>query len=96
MGIEKPSGVWFTSFLRSCVEESVKKGYSKMPLYQEQALYLRQRKEFAVEVKEGLVPVQVDMSGKTFFPGKGRVSHGDRGGRRGRGGIVRGRGCYYH
>jgi len=94
MGIEKPSGAWFTSFLRSCVEASVEKGYSKMPLNQKHALYLRQMKEPDVEVREGLVPVQVDLSGKTFFPGTIGFGQGHRGGRGGRGGRGRGRGGY--
>lgn len=88
MGVERPSEEWFTGFLRRCVEASAEKGYSRMPFDQEQALWLRLRKEPGVEVRGGLVAVPVEMDGESFFPGRGRAA----GEERGRGGRGRGRG----
>jgi hypothetical protein len=76
MGIGKPSAEWFTNFLRECVEASHRKGYSKMPLNQGQAMTLRRWKEPRVEVAEGVCFLDVNMSGRSFFPGNG----GGRGG----------------
>ncbi|TVY25844.1 putative ubiquitin-conjugating enzyme E2 W-B [Lachnellula hyalina] len=76
MGVERPSEEWFTGFLRRCVEASAEKGYSKMPFYQEQALWLRLKKEPGVKVREGLVAVPVEMAGKSFFPGRGGRGRG--------------------
>jgi ubiquitin-protein ligase len=76
-----PTAASFTTFLRGCVEDSVRKGYSKMPLTQGEALTLRMKKEPGVEVASGVYPEHVNMLGKTFFPGTG----GRFGGRRGRG-----------
>jgi ubiquitin-protein ligase len=96
MGIEKPNGEWFTCFLRRCVEASHEKGYSRMPFYQEQALWLRLGKERGVEVREGLVPVVVTVE-KIFFPGRGGGGPARRGGGGGgRGGHGRGRGRLNH
>lgn len=70
MGIEKPSGEWFTEFLRKCIKASEEKRYSKMPFSQNHALWLRQEKEPSVEVQPNFPAVPVDMSGRSFFPGK--------------------------
>jgi ubiquitin-protein ligase len=78
MDIGKPSATWFTNFLKDCMEASVKKGYSKMPLTQNHALALRQRKEPGVQVAEGVYPLEVDVSRVSFFPGKGGFQ-GNRG-----------------
>jgi ubiquitin-protein ligase len=81
MGIGKPSAAWFTKFLRECVEASHRKGYSKMPLTQGQAMTLRRAKEPTVEVAEGVCFLDVNMSGRSFFPGNGggRDGVGQRG-----------------
>jgi hypothetical protein len=78
MDIGKPSAAWFTNFLKQCVEASIKRGYSKMPISQCHALALRQRKEPSVEVAEGVIALDVDMSRISFFPSKGGVQ-GNRG-----------------
>jgi len=70
MDIEIPSAAWFTQFLRTCMEESVKKGYSSMPINQGQALAIRQLKESIVEVRDGLQPLNVNIRSKSFFPNK--------------------------
>jgi ubiquitin-protein ligase len=85
MGIGKPGAAWFTNFLRECVQDSIAKGYSKMPITQSQALYLRLMKEPHVEVKQGVQDAHVDPSRLSFFPGNnGGGNHGGRraGGRR--------------
>ena len=81
MGVENtPSAAWFTTFLRDCVQDSVRKGYSKMLLRQGEALMLRQLKEPGVEVANGLYPEYVDMARMgTFFPGTGGGFRGGRG-----------------
>ncbi|KAH6664615.1 hypothetical protein B0J14DRAFT_607363 [Halenospora varia] len=86
MGLEKPSAAWFTSFLRTCMEESTKVGYSQMPINQAQALYLRLKKEPAVAADPNLYPMSVNIESRSFFPGKGYgTPRGGRGGGRGRG-----------
>jgi hypothetical protein len=81
MGIGKPSAEWFTNFLRECVEASHRKGYSKMPLTQGQAMTLRRAKEPSVEVAEGVCFLDINMLGRSFFPGNGggRDGAGQRG-----------------
>ncbi|KAH8650595.1 hypothetical protein BGZ60DRAFT_389069 [Tricladium varicosporioides] len=86
MGLERPSAAWFTSFLRTCMGESTKAGYSQMPVNQAQALYLRLKKEPGVAVDPGLYPMSVNIESRSFFPGKGYgATRGGRGGGRGRG-----------
>ncbi|CZR63215.1 uncharacterized protein PAC_13112 [Phialocephala subalpina] len=93
MGIGKMSADWFTNFLRECVQASIDKGYSRMPITQGQALYLRQMKEPEVEANDYLYPTEVNKERISFFPGKGNGGGGrvGNGGYRGRG---RGRGRY--
>jgi hypothetical protein len=87
MGISKPSAEWFTNFLRECVQASHRKGYSSMPLKQGQAMTLRRLKEPEVEIAEGVHFLDINMSGKSFFPGNGggRGGAGQRSGRGGNG-----------
>ena len=72
MGLEqKPDQEDFCAFLKRTIEDSVKAGYSKMPLSQGQALALRRLKEPDVDVAEGVVasknlPLRAGLS---FFPG---------------------------
>lgn len=79
MGVGKPSAQWFTSFLKECMQASINKGYSRMPIRQGQALALRQLKEPRVSVAARLEPEPVEMRGISFFP-----TMRDRGGRGGR------------
>jgi hypothetical protein len=83
MGLGKPSAAWFTNFLRACVQDSIAKGYSKMPITQNEALYLRLMKEPYVEVEQGMQGTYVAASRLSFFPGNVR---GDNRGGRGGGG----------
>ena len=72
MGLEqKPNTENFCAFLKRTIGDSVKAGYSKMPLSQGQALVLRRLKEPDVEVAEGVtasktLPLR---AGFNFFPG---------------------------
>ncbi|KAL2070496.1 hypothetical protein VTL71DRAFT_13522 [Oculimacula yallundae] len=96
MDIEKVSAEWFTTFLKDCIQDSVKKGYSSNPLSQGQALTYRQRDEPNVEIVSGVYSQSTPASGFSFFPGhgnsgSGRGGYGSRGGRGGRGGYSRGR-----
>ncbi|TVY85586.1 hypothetical protein LSUE1_G000100 [Lachnellula suecica] len=92
MGIAKPTGESFTSFLRKTVQTSAEKGYSRMALRQDRALYLRQRKEPGVGIEPGLTPAVTNLGKLSFFPDRGGSAHGGgQGGGRGGGGDGRGR-----
>ncbi|KAH7411182.1 hypothetical protein BKA64DRAFT_375525 [Cadophora sp. MPI-SDFR-AT-0126] len=93
MGIEKVSKEWFTTFLKDCIQDSISKGYSCMPINQGQALTLRQLKEPDVEAAPGLVAQQVNIYAHSFFPGHGNSGFGGARGRAGREGR-RGYGGY--
>ena len=73
-----PRASQFTTLLRECCEESVKKGYSVWGISQEEALVLRRQVEPGVGVRkqvEGGSRWGVDgrMGGVgSFFPGRGR------------------------
>ncbi|KAB8292579.1 hypothetical protein EYC80_008284 [Monilinia laxa] len=72
MGMGARGDDWITHLLRDCIRESIDKGYSKMPITQSQALYLRQLNEPGVEVAGGLQPVYIDMCEVgSFFPENG-------------------------
>ncbi|KAH7355126.1 hypothetical protein BKA65DRAFT_234302 [Rhexocercosporidium sp. MPI-PUGE-AT-0058] len=88
MGIKTQdvSKEWFTTFLKECIQDSIKKGYSGMPVNQGQALTLRQMKEPNVEFAPGVFPQQVNAYGLSFFPGRGNSGSGGGGSGRGRGG----------
>ncbi|KAF7858040.1 hypothetical protein EAF04_009396 [Stromatinia cepivora] len=76
MGVRQDS--WFTNLLRECIKDSINKGYSKMPITQSQALYLRQLDERDVDVVDGLQPVFTDMSRvMSLFHGIANDSHGN-------------------
>ncbi|KAF4637880.1 hypothetical protein G7Y89_g223 [Cudoniella acicularis] len=79
MGIDKPSPSWFTNFLRTCMQDSVTKGYSSMPLSQAEALHLRLEKEPGVEAPDYLYPRKVDTHHISFFPGRAGSSSHSRG-----------------
>lgn len=81
MDIDKVSAEWFTNFLRQCVENSVRKGYSMMPFNQNQALALRQKKEPGVKAREWECAINDDLSKVSFFPGNSR-GQGDWGNNR--------------
>ena len=73
MGLEqKPNKEDFCAFLKRTIEDSVKAGYSKMPVGQGQALALRKLKEPDVEVAEGVVASKTLplRAGLGFFLGK--------------------------
>jgi hypothetical protein len=82
MGIGKPSAAWFTNFLRECVTASMQKGYSRMPLNQKQALFLRKEKEPKVEVVQGLTPTPIRNQNLSFFGGGVGGGDGNRGPKR--------------
>lgn len=93
MGISPPPTDWFTNFLRECVQASMDKGYSRMPMGQDQALFLRQVKERDVEVPAGLWSNRTSVYDMSFFPARGSIGGGRGGGNRGgygRGGGGRG------
>ncbi|KAA8564182.1 hypothetical protein EYC84_011129 [Monilinia fructicola] len=72
MGMGARGDDWFTHLLRECIRDSINKGYSKMPITQSQALYLRQLNEPGVEVAGGLQPAYIDMCEVgSFFPESG-------------------------
>jgi ubiquitin-protein ligase len=83
MGLERPSAAWFTDFLRQCVEDSHKKGYSRMPLRQSDALALRRMKEPDLEVAPGVTVTAYlpDLHRLSFFPGKNGGNGGRKGGK---------------
>lgn len=102
MGVrEMPSKENFTSFLRRMVTESVRMGYSCMPITQGEALALRKGKEPRVEGAKGVVCGLETGRTETasFFPGGGeRGGTGAGAGARGRvrgWGRGRGRGRRY-
>ena len=89
MGLTPPAASQFTIFLRNCMEESVRKGYSIWGIGQERALTLRRQKDPSVQVNENPKP-EWQGGGTfeiTFFPNRG-----GRGGGRGAQGGARGRG----
>lgn len=90
MDIPPPGADWFTNFLRECVQSSMDKGYSRMPITQGQALGLRLAKEPSVAaaaiVSEGM---ERPLGPKAFLPNQ--HGGGQRGGRGGRGGGRGGR-----
>jgi hypothetical protein len=79
MGIAKPSGAWFTNFLRQCMRDSRSKGYLQMTLTQGQALALRLKREPGVERARGVEPDEnVNIKGLNFFQGKNPRGRGAR------------------
>ena len=87
MGIvNMPSKEQFTTFLRNTITDSVKAGYSVLPVTQAQAFTMRRLVEPEVELAEG-----IDTSARTptplldFFPAKSGRQRGGRQGGRGRG-----------
>lgn len=82
-----PGKIAFTSFLRDTVKASMKKGYSKWGLEQEDALRLRLVKESGVGIRAGTRSMAVFGGRYTFFPNEGGNRDGFGGGRgEGRGG----------
>ena len=75
MGVEKiPTASELTTFLRDCVEDSMRKGYSHWRLSQKEALGLRRRKDRDVEVRKDPKPEwRVNNGGGTFFSGEKRA-----------------------
>ncbi|PQE09702.1 ubiquitin-conjugating enzyme family protein [Rutstroemia sp. NJR-2017a BBW] len=91
MGVPFTTKDEFCTFLKGCITDSISKGYSRMPISQASALYLRRQKEPDVEAAVGLWPQQVNVRNISFFPGKVNAGRAGRG--RGRGqvrGQVRG------
>lgn len=84
MGVRQDS--WFTNFLRECINDSIEKGYSKMPITQSQALYLRQLDERDVDVVDDLQPICTDMS--TAMSLFHEIANNSNGNGHGRGGTV--------
>ena len=90
MGLSPPHASQFTGFLRECVEDSVRKGYSVWGISQERALTLRRQVDADVKVRG--IPKPEWAGGGTFelsfFPNNNKTSSRGRGGgqRRGRGG----------
>jgi ubiquitin-protein ligase len=75
MGLPKPCPQNFTAFLRKCVENSVAKGYSKMPFSQGHTLYLRRQLEPDVNAAPSVNPIECSVESYSFFakyqaPGK--------------------------
>jgi hypothetical protein len=68
MGMPKPCPQNFTAFLRRSIETSVTKGYSKMPISQSNALYLRQRHEPGVGKADAVNPIGFCRTAYSFFP----------------------------
>ena len=94
MGLSPPPASQFTKFLRDCVEDSVRKGYSVWGINQERALTLRRQVDADVKVRKNPKP---EWAGKgtfevSFFPNKKKAtSRGRGGGYRGGRGNRRGR-----
>ena len=84
MGVRAmPSKENFTAFLRRMVTESVRRGYSCMPITQGEALAMRKRREPGVEVAGGLgcgLVTGKNMAASFYPGGSGRGDEG-RGGR---------------
>ncbi|KXT06966.1 hypothetical protein AC578_7092, partial [Pseudocercospora eumusae] len=92
MDITPPNPRSFTTFLRSTIQKSHERGYSKQALTQEQALTLRMEREGPdVERPEGMCPAEIRGQNLTFFPNQQRGGGGGGGGGRGRGDRGRGR-----
>ncbi len=71
MGLaETPSKEMFCTFLKNTIGESVRKGYSKEPITQWEALALRRLREPGVEIVSGAVEVDPPRWGFSFFPPK--------------------------
>lgn len=70
MGLQPPPASHFTLFLRSCMEDSVKKGYSVWGITQTKALTLRQQVDPSVQIREVQNPEWNSRGGfnATFFP----------------------------
>ena len=88
MGVTAPAASTFTTFLRTCMEESVRKGYSSWGISQERALTLRRQKDPNVQINDN-PKLEWQQGGGSFeinfFPNRQRGG-GGRGGRgRGRG-----------
>ena len=94
MGLAPPPASQFTKFLRDCVEDSVRKGYSVWGISQERALTLIRQVDADVKVRNNPKPEWAG-TGRfevSFFPkkkkaasrGKGGGHRGGRGNRRGR------------
>jgi ubiquitin-protein ligase len=90
MGVETPNALYFTNLLRSCVVDSMNKGYSSWGISQAAAWTLR--KDLDPEAQERKTWPE-ELGGKmpggpatmqSFFPGKRRARN-DQQGRRGRG-----------
>jgi uncharacterized membrane protein YgcG len=79
-----PSRQQFNAYLKKCMQASIEKNYSSMPLSQSQALTLRLEKEPGVEFAQGVYPADYAPRGLSFFPVQ------QYGGGRGRGGGGRG------
>jgi len=87
MGLTPPPASQFTSFLRNCVEESMKKRYSVWGISQQRALTARKLVDPEVQERN---EVRREWQGRGtfqggFFPGRGGGGAGGRSGR-GRGG----------
>ncbi|KAG4442353.1 hypothetical protein IFR05_002131 [Cadophora sp. M221] len=71
MGMQEAFEEGLTTFLKDCIHDSVKKGYSRMPQLQGEALTLRLLKESDVEVVPGIwrLPIKVEsLRFDSFFP----------------------------
>ena len=87
MGVAVPSGSQFSAFLRRTITESVKAGYSRMPLPQSELYIIRKLKEHGVEMAEDIhtTPDLERFYGDarnrlpSFFPGHGGANTIGRG-----------------
>lgn len=89
MDLQPPAASQFITFLRNCMEDSVRKGYSRWGIKQERALIRRRQVDPDVQVRDDPSP---EWNGPgtfqvTFFPNRAR---GGGGGGRGRGAGGRG------
>jgi hypothetical protein len=84
MGVPFTTKDAFCTLLKDCIGDSISKGYSRMPISQASAMYIRRQKEPDVEVAVGLWPQQVDVHNISFFPGKVNAGRAGRGRGRGR------------
>lgn len=85
MDMDPPSAADFTKVLRGTVVTSMKRGYTKWALTQEQALGLREDREGqTLQKPEGMVQSALPDDIYSFFPGNDYDRRrGRRGGRRG-------------
>lgn len=94
IGLPVPGSSTFTDWLKQSVRNSMDNGYSQWAIRQEQALYLRLKKEPSVGRWDGLSQEQIVVGGGrdiSFFPKLDGATKGPRGRGRGRG-TGRGRG----